>query len=213
MVIACVYPPPPPSPLIVLPVPEKVCVPELALYVPLLVRLPAIPTTAFPFSVNVPPLLIVTSEPNVNASATDSVIIAPLLIVTAPVKVFVPVVEVMFKMPLVPFPTVVVPDTVNEKAPTLKVVPSPILKLPPIIVEIRVEIEALPVRLKLLNVVELLPPMVFVAPVMVTVPVAAVNVPLFVQLPPTLIVGELVFVRVPVEDIIRFPLILVVPPD
>ena len=63
--------------------------PVLAVYVPLLVKFPPNPTTAAPFSVNVPP--IVTSEPNTSDPAAVSVKAAPLLIVTAPVKVFVPV--------------------------------------------------------------------------------------------------------------------------
>lgn len=107
------------DPLIVLEKPLKVCVPVLAVYVPLLVKFPAIITVAAPFSVSVPEM--VTSFPNVNCAATDSDNVAPEFIVTAPVKVFIPVELVKVKIPLAPSPIVVVPVTVNAKAPsTLK---------------------------------------------------------------------------------------------
>ena len=110
-------------PPMVLPLPENVCTPVLAVYVLLLVRFPAMPTMAAPFSVNVP--LIVTSEPNESVAAADSDRVAPLLIVTAPVNVLVPVALVMDKIPLAPLPIVDVPVTVHAKPPaTDKVVPS-----------------------------------------------------------------------------------------
>ena len=56
------FPVPAPVPPIVLFAPEKVWFPLLAVYVPLLVKFPAKPTTAAPFSVKVP--VIVTSDPN-----------------------------------------------------------------------------------------------------------------------------------------------------
>jgi hypothetical protein len=55
--------------------------------------------------------LFVTSDPKVIASATLSAKVAPEFIVTAPVKVLVPVVEVIFSVPFVPPPTVVEPVT------------------------------------------------------------------------------------------------------
>jgi len=103
--------------------PEKVCTPVLAVYVPLLVRFPAILTIAAPFSVIVPPVLIIMSEPNDNVAAAVSVIAPPLLMVTAPVNVLVPVAEEMASVPLVPPPTVVVPVTPRVNAPTVKVIP------------------------------------------------------------------------------------------
>lgn len=99
------------DPPIVFVAPEKVCVPELAVYGPLFVKLPAIPITAAPFSVKVP--LLTTSELNVIASATFSAKVAPLLIVTIPANVFEPVVEVKLRLPPVPPPTEVVPETFN----------------------------------------------------------------------------------------------------
>jgi len=101
------------EPLMVFVAPLKVWTPVLALYVPLFVRLPAIPTTAAPLSVNVP--VIVTSLPNESCAAADSDKTPLLLIVTAPVKVFVPVAEFVVNVAVdpLPLPTVVVPLTVN----------------------------------------------------------------------------------------------------
>ena len=80
----------------------------------------------------VPPVLMVTFEPKASWAAAVSVSEAPLLMVTAPVNVFVPVALVMLKVPLVPAPTVVVPVTVKANAPaTLKVVASPTKRLLP----------------------------------------------------------------------------------
>ena len=69
----------------------KVCTAEPAVKVPLQV---------------IPPL-------NVIASSAELFQVAPLLIVTRPPKVSVPVVEDMINVPLVPFPTVVLPVTVK----------------------------------------------------------------------------------------------------
>ena len=66
------------------------------------------------------------------AEFPELVQVPPVSIVTRPVKVLVPVEEVIFKTPLAPCPTVVVPVTVRSKAPTLKVVPSSTNKFPPI---------------------------------------------------------------------------------
>jgi hypothetical protein len=52
--------------------------------------------------------------------------IPPLLIVTKPVKVLIPVEEPIFRVPF----TVVVPDTVRSKAPIESVAPASIFKLP-----------------------------------------------------------------------------------
>jgi len=89
-------------PLIVLVVPENVCEPVLVLYVPLLVRFPAILKVAATYSVSVP--LIVTSDPNVRFPATFSDRIPPLLIVTDPVKVLFAAEVVTASVPEVPPP-------------------------------------------------------------------------------------------------------------
>src|SRR4030042_5644543 len=76
------------------------------------------------------PLLVI---PPWKVTAEFAVVLAqvpPALIVTRPVKVFVPVAEDMVRLPLVPPPTVVVPVTVKAKPAAVKVVPSPILRLP-----------------------------------------------------------------------------------
>ena len=115
---------------------------------PLFVKLPAIPTTAAPNSVNVP--LMVTSLPNVIASATDSDNVPPLLIVTAPVKVFVPVALEMANVDALA--TVVVPVTPNVNPAAVKVaalVPSPTNKFPPIVISTTVAVDAVPPRVKL----------------------------------------------------------------
>jgi len=54
--------------------------------------------------------------------------VAPAATVTKPVNNFVPVADVIFSAPLVPPPTVVVPDTVKLKAPTLSEHPFWIIK-------------------------------------------------------------------------------------
>lgn len=77
---------------------------------------------------------MVKSEANVRAVAPAAVRLAPLPIVTAPVKVFKPVAFRMFNVPLVPLPTIVVPETVHAKAPsTFKAGPSAMVRLPDII--------------------------------------------------------------------------------
>ena len=97
------------------------------------------------------------------------------------------------KVPLVPPPTVVVPETVKVLfAAALNVVPSPIYKSPPTLTLAAVETEAVPLSVRLLKVLALDPPIVFPEPVIVTVLVEAENVLLFIQLPPTFIAGELV---------------------
>jgi len=131
------------APPIVLAAPENVCVPVLAVYVPLFVRFPAIAITAFPFSVNVPPVLIVTSDPKVSASFTFSEKTAPLFIVTAPVKVLEPVVEVIDNVPLVPPPTVVAPETFNTTVPNVKFELFPIDNEPQLSVPVPVTVPVL----------------------------------------------------------------------
>ena len=87
----------------------KVCMPELAVKVPLLVM----------------PLL------KVGAMAAPSFQVAPLLMVTKPVNVLAGMVaEEKDNVPEVPAPTVVVPVTPNVKAPTVKAVPSPMDRFP-----------------------------------------------------------------------------------
>jgi len=119
------------DPLNVFAAPLNVWTPVLAVYVPLFMRFPAIPTVAAPDSVNVP--LMVTSDPNESVAAAVSDNTPLLLIVTAPVKVFVPVAEFVVNVAVdpTPLPTVVVPVTVNANAPAVRVVPSPTVRLPP----------------------------------------------------------------------------------
>ena len=91
-------------------------------------RFPAIPTTATPFSVNVP--LIITSDPNERVAAALSVKAPPAFIVTAPVNVFVLVALFIVNVPLVPFPIVVVPVTVNALPPLVNEPPSLMIRVP-----------------------------------------------------------------------------------
>ena len=87
-------------PPIVLLAPLNVCVPVLAVYVPLFDKLPAKPT----------------------AAAADSLRYPSLLMLTLPVNVFTPVALVMpkvAKVPFIPSPIVVVPVTVHAKAPAI----------------------------------------------------------------------------------------------
>jgi hypothetical protein len=81
-------------------------VPVLAVYDPSFVKLPANPTVAAPFSVNVP--FIVISELNVRVAAAVSEILPLASIANAPVNVLVPV-AVMFSAPS----TVLVPEMVQ----------------------------------------------------------------------------------------------------
>ena len=115
---------------------------------PLLVKLLVKPTTAAPFSVNVP--LIVTFEPKVSEAAALSEIAPPVLINTAPEKVLVPVALLIANIPLAPFPMVVVPVTPIVNPPTVKVVPSPIERLPPILRFAAVVADTVPLNVKLL---------------------------------------------------------------
>jgi hypothetical protein len=88
---------------------------------------------------------------NVGVIAALSVQLAPLFIVTKPIKVFAGfVTEENESVPLVPPPTVVVPETVNAKAPVVKVVPSPTIRLPPIVNAAPVVAVAVPLKVKLL---------------------------------------------------------------
>ena len=87
---------------------SKVCIPDPAVKIPLLV---------------IPPLKVTVELPELFQ-------VAPAFIVTRPVKVFAPVAEDIVKLPLVPLPTVVVPVTVNAKAAAVNVVPSPTVRLP-----------------------------------------------------------------------------------
>lgn len=75
--------------------------------------------------------------------------VAPELIVTRSVKVFVPVAEEMVSVPLVPPPTVVVPVTERAKPAAVKVVPLPTFKLPPILNPTTVVVEAVPLSVRL----------------------------------------------------------------
>ena len=79
------------------------------------------------------------------------------LIVSNPVKILVPVAEVIFKMPLLPAPTVVVPVTVRLKPAAPKVAPSPIPRLPPMVRFAPLVAVADPVKVKLLLTVAIAP--------------------------------------------------------
>ena len=57
----------------------------------------------------------------------------PAEIVTRPVKSNEPATLLIIMLPLVPPPTVVVPVTVNGKAPTVNVVPFPMVRLPVVV--------------------------------------------------------------------------------
>jgi len=98
--------------------------------------------------------------------------VAPELTVTLPLKAFVPVAEDILKVPLAPPPTVVVPDTVNAKPAAVKVVPSPIERLPLMTKPTTVVAVAKPLKVRL-------PPIAVVAAPNVLVPL-----PERVKLPP-----------------------------
>lgn len=138
---------------------------------------------------------IITSDPNESVAAAVSVIAAPLLIVTIPVNVFVPVAEVIDNVPLVPPPTVVVPVTVKAKAPAVNVVPFAITRLLPIVVPTPRETEADPLSVTLYRFPEP-DPLMEVVPLKVTVLVLGINVPSLTQLPLTVNVFEPVIVSV-----------------
>ena len=112
-----------------------------------MVRFPAIPIVAAPFSVKVP--LMVTSFPNERVDAADSLNVPPVAIVNAPVKVFVPVADEIARMPLAPAPTVVVPLTVNVKPAAVKVVAFPTARLPLIVNPATVVVVAVPLNVRL----------------------------------------------------------------
>ena len=163
-----------------------------------MVRLPAIPTTAAPFSVKVPPVLMFTSEPNASVAAEDAFSwkIPPLLIVTAPVNVLVPVADEMVRVPPVVAPTVVVPPTPRVKAPAVKVVPSPIERLlvlllrvsaaPVVMVEVPVK-PTFPATANVAPVVSAELPLNAIFPPTVVATVLAVTLPLRVRLPPMVV--------------------------
>jgi len=107
----------------------KVCTPVLAVNVPLLVI----------------PLL------NVGVTAALSVQLELVLIVTSPVKVLAGfVAEENDNIPAdPPLPTVVVPVTLKVKAPTVKVVPFPMIRLPPTVKAAPVVAAAAPLKVRL----------------------------------------------------------------
>ena len=101
--------------------------------------------------------LVVIPPRNVMGEFPELFQVPPALIVTKPVKILVPVAEEMTKVPVVPAPTVVVPDTVKAKPAAVKVVPFPILRLP-----LTTKLAAVAAVAVLLSV--RLPPMVVIAP-------------------------------------------------
>ena len=109
------------------------------------------------------PLLVIPLL-NANGEFPELFQVAPVLIVTRPIRIFVPVVDDTVRLPLVPPPTVVVPVTVKAKPPTVKVVPSPTLRLPLIVNPVTVVVVTVPLRVKL--------------PLIVVVPVCKTSVPL-----------------------------------
>ena len=155
--------------------------------------------------VNVP--LFVIPPFKVIASLIELFQVAPLAIVTSPVNVSVPVVEVMVRFPLVPFPTLVTPVTVNEYAPMLKVAPSPIFKSP-FIVNVAAIVVVPALQVKLLKLVKTVVGSVLF-PANITVPVLGVQV--LVPVPATVIapfiVNVLLFVIVnePGALLVPFP--------
>jgi len=93
------------------------------------------------------PLLVIPPR-NVAAELPVLSHVLPALIVTKPVKSFVPVVEDITRSPLVPPPTVVVPVTVNAKPAAVNVVPSPITRLCEIVVAMPVDVLVVPLVLR-----------------------------------------------------------------
>jgi len=75
--------------------------------------------------------------------------VPPVLTVTNPVKILVPVEEDTVRLPLVPAPMVVVPVTVKAKPAAVKVVPSPMLRLPVIARPTTMVAFAVPLRVRL----------------------------------------------------------------
>ena len=123
------------------PLVSKVCIPVLAVNVPLFVM---------------PPRKV-----GIAAAVSDHV--PPAATVTRPVKVLAPVALLSVNVPLVPPPTVVVPVTAKVKAGTVKFVPSPILRFPLMAMLAAVVAEAVPLRVRF-------PPMVVMAELKVFVP-------------------------------------------
>ena len=111
--------------------PLKLKVPLLCVKVPLFVQFPAtlfIPDPAMKLPLLVTPPLRVTSP------FPELLQVAPAAVVTKPVNVFVPVDDVMVKLPVAPPPTVVVPVTLKLKAPTDKSAPLLIAIVPTTVV-------------------------------------------------------------------------------
>ena len=90
--------------------------------------------------------------------------LAPFAKVTRPLKIGVAAELLITRLPLVPPPMVVVLDTNNGKPATVKVVPLPVLKLPPIDSAETVVAEAVPPRVRL-PVTEVVPEVIPFAPV------------------------------------------------
>ena len=94
------------------------------------------------------PLLVMPPR-KVAAELPELFQVPPALIVTKPVNILVPVAEDMFKVPVVPPPTVVVPVTVKAKAPAVKAVPFPMVRLPLMPKPTAVAVLAVPLNVKL----------------------------------------------------------------
>lgn len=118
---------------------SKVCIPEPALKVPLLVIPPRNVTAALALLFHVPPVDTVTS----------------------PVNAFAPP-PVIANVPLLPPPTVVVPPTLKAFAVELKLVPFPTVRFPPILNPATVTVAAVPDRVKSPATTDVLAIMVFV---------------------------------------------------
>lgn len=97
--------------------------------------------------VNVLPLWVMPPR-YVTAELPELFQVLPAAVVMAPTKILVPVAELITRLPLVPPPTVVVPLTVRSKPAAVKVVPSPIAKLPPIFKLTAVVVLAVPVSVR-----------------------------------------------------------------
>ena len=123
------------KPLRVFVAPVKVCVPVLAVKVPSFWRFPA----------------------KLTAAAAVSFHDAPGLMVTLPVKGFVPVADEMASIPLVPSPIFVAPVTVKLKPAAVKVVPLPIFRSPPMVKLFAVVAVAVPLSVRLPVIVEIVP--------------------------------------------------------
>ena len=118
-----------------LPMPERAMTRLLKLFVPAPVMMVFAPFRVIVLVLPVKVPLFVRLPPKATAAAADSLQVAPLFTVTSPVKVLVPVADEIDNVPLVPPPTVVVPDTVSAKAPAVNVAPLPTLKLLPTVLQ------------------------------------------------------------------------------